>query len=169
MPRQAKKTDPTVRWMMSRELDHVLAIEQACFPYPWDGDDFRKVMAQRNATGRVIALSPSTRPIGFVVYEMHATRYHILSLAVHPDYWRQGMARAMVDSLKNDFGSGDRKRITLEVRERNLPAQLFWKAMGFEATATVRDFYDDTDEDAIMFEWRALEPFEIESDREEKS
>jgi ribosomal-protein-alanine N-acetyltransferase len=31
----------------------------------------------------------------------------------------------------------------LEVRETNLAAQLFWRAMGFRATATLRDHYEN--------------------------
>jgi ribosomal-protein-alanine N-acetyltransferase len=40
-----------------------------------------------------------------------------------------------------------RTRIVTEVRETNLPAQLFFKANGFRAVCVLRDYYEDTTED----------------------
>ena len=47
-----------------------------------------------------------------------------------------------------------RNRIMLEVRETNLEAQLFFKSIGFKAISVLRDFYDDTDEDAYLMQFR---------------
>jgi len=42
----------------------------------------------------------------------------------------------------------------LEVRETNLDAQLFFRRMGFRAVSVLRDFYDDTVEDAYVMQYR---------------
>ena len=42
----------------------------------------------------------------------------------------------------------------LEVRETNLPAQLFFRAHGFRAVSVLRDFYEDTAEDAYLMQYR---------------
>ena len=42
----------------------------------------------------------------------------------------------------------------LEVRETNLDAQLFFKQIGFRAVSVLRDFYDDSDEDAYLMQYR---------------
>ena len=42
----------------------------------------------------------------------------------------------------------------LEVRESNLDAQCFFRAIGFKAVSVLRDFYDDTDEDAYVMQCR---------------
>ncbi|MEM6473569.1 MAG: ribosomal-protein-alanine N-acetyltransferase RimI, partial [Planctomycetota bacterium] len=47
-----------------------------------------------------------------------------------------------------------RNRIMLEVRETNLEAQLFFKSLGFRAISVLRDFYDDTVEDAYLMQFR---------------
>ena len=42
----------------------------------------------------------------------------------------------------------------LEVRETNLDAQLFFKGLDFRAISVLRDFYDDTVEDAYLMQYR---------------
>ena len=45
-------------------------------------------------------------------------------------------------------------RITLEVRETNLPAQLFFKSAGFRAVTVLRAYYEDSPEDAYLMQYR---------------
>ena len=54
-----------------------------------------------------------------------------------------------------------RTRIVLEVRETNLAAQVFFRSMGFRAVSVLRDFYDDTTEDAYLMQYR-YRPLESE-------
>jgi ribosomal-protein-alanine N-acetyltransferase len=41
----------------------------------------------------------------------------------------------------------------LEVRETNLPAQLFFRSLGFRATSVLKDFYRDSTEDAYLMQY----------------
>jgi ribosomal-protein-alanine N-acetyltransferase len=43
----------------------------------------------------------------------------------------------------------------LEVRETNLPAQLFVRSLGFRATSVLKDFYQDSTEDAYLMQFHA--------------
>mgnify|MGYP000694573899 CR=1 FL=1 len=47
-----------------------------------------------------------------------------------------------------------RSRVTLEVRETNLPAQLFFRNVGFRAVSVLRCYYHDTPEDAYLMQYR---------------
>ena len=49
----------------------------------------------------------------------------------------------------------------LEVRETNLPAQLFFRSLGFRATTVLKDLYQDSTEDAYMMQY-GLEPLPAE-------
>jgi ribosomal-protein-alanine N-acetyltransferase len=42
----------------------------------------------------------------------------------------------------------------LEIRETNLSAQLFFRDLGFRAISLLRDFYEDTTEDAYLMQYR---------------
>src|SRR5690606_20489579 len=47
-----------------------------------------------------------------------------------------------------------RSRLVLEVRETNFAAQMFFRTQRFRATELLRDFYDDSAEDAYRMEYR---------------
>ena len=60
----------------------------------------------------------------------------------------------MAAKLIGKLSSQRRSRITLEVRETNLAAQLFFRSAGFRAVSVLRAFYEDTPEDAYLMQYR---------------
>jgi [ribosomal protein S18]-alanine N-acetyltransferase len=141
-----------VRWMIRRDMPEVLAIEQECFEFPWYEDDFLRCLRQRNCIGMVA--EASERVVGFMVYELHKHRLHILNFAVHPQFRRRGVGSQMAKKLIGKLSHDRRSRIMLEIRETNLPAQLFFRALGFRAVSVLRQFYEDTPEDAYLMQYR---------------
>lgn len=141
-----------IRWMIRRDMEEVLSIEQHSFEFPWFEEDFIRCLRQRNCIGMVA--EHGERVVGFMIYELHKTRLHILNFAVAPEFRRRDVGRQMVDKLVSKLSSQRRTRITLEVRETNLPAQLFFKQLGFRATMVLRSFYEDSPEDAYMMQFR---------------
>jgi ribosomal-protein-alanine N-acetyltransferase len=96
-----------------------------------------------------------------MIYELHKTRLHILNFAVHTDYRRRDVGSAMIHKLVSKLSHQRRNRILLEVRETNLEAQLFFRDSGFRAVSVLRDFYDDTTEDAYLMQY-VYQPSESE-------
>jgi ribosomal-protein-alanine N-acetyltransferase len=138
--------------MIRRDMEEVLQIEQVSFEFPWREEDFVRCLRQRNCIGMVA--EQGERVVGFMIYELHKTRLHILNFAVAEDVRRWRIGTQMVDKLVNKLSRERRTRITLEVRETNLPAQLFFRENGFRAVSVLRDFYDDSPEDAYLMEYR---------------
>ena len=68
----------------------------------------------------------------------------------------------MVEKLVSKLAYQRRNRIVLEVRETNLPAQLFFRQLGFRATGVLKSFYEDTPEDAFLMQYRQVEEAHIE-------
>jgi len=91
--------------------------------------------------------------VGFMIYELHKTRLHVLNFAVNPELRRRGIGRQMIDKLIGKLSSQRRTRISLEVRETNLAAQVFFRSSGFKATNVLHDFYDDSPEDAYLMQF----------------
>jgi len=139
--------------MIRRDMAAVLQIEQHSFEFPWTEDEFIRCLRQRDCIGMVAERSEQV--VGFMIYELHKNRIHILSFAVHPEFRRQGVGRAMIDKLVSKLAYQRRNRIVLEVRETNLHAQLFFRQLGFRATSVLRSFYEDTPEDAFLMQYRA--------------
>ena len=141
-----------IRWMIRRDMPAVLAIESQSFEFSWNEDDFIRCLRQRNCIGMVA--ERDDKVVGFMIYELHKNRLHILNFAVAKEARRQGVGNAMVGKLLSKLSHERRNRIMLEVRETNLDAQLFFKGLGFRAISVLRDFYDDTVEDAYLMQYR---------------
>lgn len=135
-----------VRWMIRRDMPEVMGIEQASFEQPWCEEEFLRVLRQRNCIGMVA--EQGERIVGFMVYELHRNRIHVLDFAVHPEFRRQGVGRQMIAKLVGKLSAQRRNRIALLIRETHVPAQFFYKAMGFRAVEVIREHFADTGEDA---------------------
>ncbi|MCH7725836.1 MAG: ribosomal protein S18-alanine N-acetyltransferase [Planctomycetes bacterium] len=138
--------------MIRRDMPEVLDIENSSFEFPWTEEDFIRCLRQRNCIGMVAEYDE--RVVGFMIYELHKNQLHILNFAVHEDFQQRGIGRQMVGKLVTKLSFQRRNRILLEIRETNLSAQLFFKRMGFRAVSVLRDFYDDTTEDAYLMQYR---------------
>ena len=120
-----------IRWMIRRDMPEVLAIEGQSFEFPGSEEDFFRCLRQRNCIGMVA--EHHERVIGFMIYELHRNRLHILNFAVHRELQRRRVGEQML---------------------RNLSAQLFFREMGFRAISLLKDFYEDTTEDAYLMQYR---------------
>ena len=141
-----------VRWMIRRDMPEVLTIEREAFEFPWSDEDFTRCLRQRNCIGMVAEYADSI--VAFMIYELHRSRLHILNFAVLRSHRRLGIGTQMLHKLVAKLAPERRNRIGLEVRETNLPAQLFFRSAGFRATSVLKDFYQDTTEDAYLMEFR---------------
>jgi ribosomal-protein-alanine N-acetyltransferase len=141
-----------IRWMIRRDMPEVLQTEQESFEYAWTEEDFLSCLRQRNCIGMVA--EQGEKVVGFMIYELHKSKLHILNFAVHPCCRRFGIGSQMVGKLISKLSSHRRTRITLEVRETNLPAQLFFRSQGFRAVRVLRGYYEDSGEDAFLMQYR---------------
>ncbi len=149
-----------IRWMIRRDMPEVLAAERASFEYSWTEDDFLRCLRQRNCIGMVA--ERDDRVVGFMIYELHRTRLHILNFAVNPGARRNGIGGEMVAKLVYKLSTHRRQKITLAVRERNLQAQTFFRGQEFKATCVLRNYYADSGEDAFHMEYCVGDEFDDE-------
>ena len=141
-----------IRWMIRRDMPEVLQTEQDSFEYSWTEEDFLRCLRQRNCIGMVA--EASERVVGFMIYELHKHRLHVLNFAVHEQFRRRGVGSQMTKKLITKLSHDRRSRVMLEVRETNLSAQLFFRTLGFRAVSVLRDYYEDTTEDAYVMQYR---------------
>lgn len=151
-PQQRQQARIHIRWMIRRDMPEVLDIEGESFEFSWSEEDFIRCLRQRNCIGMVA--EHGERVVGFMIYELHRTRLHVLNFAVASEFRRRGVATQMMQKLVGKLSSGRRTRILLEVRETNLAAQLFFRNQSFRAVSVLRDFYEDTTEDAYLMQYR---------------
>jgi ribosomal-protein-alanine N-acetyltransferase len=156
--KKRKNDEPHIRWMIRSDCKDVLAIEKESFEFAWDEEELIRCLRQRTCIGMVVEVGDEI--CGFMVYELHKNRLHILNFAVGEKYRRNGYGAAMVNKLIGKLTYQRRSRIVLEVRETNLQAQLFWKSQGFRAVSVLKGFYEDSDEDAYVMVYKVHEDAE---------
>src|SRR5882672_12035331 len=83
-----------IRWMIRRDMPEVLKIEQESFEFNWTEEDFLACLRQRNCIGMVA--EHDNHVVGFMIYELHKTKLHILNFAVAPEWRRIGIGTQMV-------------------------------------------------------------------------
>ena len=141
-----------IRWMIRRDMPEVLQAEQESFEFAWTEEDFLRCLRQRNCIGMVA--ERGEKVVGFMIYELHKSKLHIMNFAVSPSCRRVGIGQQMVAKLISKLSSHRRTRITLEVRETNLVAQLFFRTQGFRAVRVLRSYYEDSGEDAFLMQYK---------------
>jgi ribosomal-protein-alanine N-acetyltransferase len=141
--------------MTAADLDAVLKIEQAVYPYPWTSGNFTDSLA---AGYHCWIVECAGEMVGYTVVMIAADEAHLLNLSVAAGWQRRGIGRellAFVTKLARDYGAA---RILLEVRPTNHAALALYAAAGFSRIAVRRGYYPggDAREDAIVLE-RLLE------------
>jgi len=163
-PEPKQRRQYHISWMIRRDMERVLSIESDCFgDHAWPENEFIRWLRQRNCIGMVAESGKPKLPqsgvepsevVGFMLYELHKNRLHLINFAVDPFFHRRGVGWNMVSKLKSKLDPKRRSRIVVDVRETNLEAQLFFRAAGFRAISVLRDHYETIDEDAYLFQYR---------------
>lgn len=134
-----------IRWLIQRDLEAVVAIEQASGrANPWTKDEFLSKLKQKNCVGLVAEYRRMV--LGFIVYELYTDHLSIINIAVEPSDRRSGIATCMIDRLKLMLAVNRRSHITLWVGDSNVNAQLFFREQGFKATGESQHQAQDSDE-----------------------
>ena len=142
-----------IRWMIRRDMPEVLQTEQASFDFSWTEEDFLRCLRQRNCIGMVA--EQGEKVVGFMIYELHKAKLHILNFAVHPTCRRLDIGAQMIAKLISKLSSHRRTKITLEVRRRlNLCAGFFFRSQGFLALRVLKSHYEDSGEDAFLMQYQ---------------
>ncbi len=72
------------------------------------------------------------RLVGAISYKRGDGVLDIHRLVVHPDHFRKGIARALVEHIEEIAGSAD--RIIVSTGAKNTPAKRLYRGLGFEET-----------------------------------
>lgn len=145
----------SVEPMTVDDLDEVLAIEGASFRTPWSRGAFlyelRKNRVARCWVARGSAV-PAPTIVGYLCLWEIGPEIHITNLAVHPDWRRQGVARALLGGTIEEARRRHLRLAILEVRPTNTEALGLYEGLGFKVVGRRKGYYFDTGEDALVME-----------------
>ena len=121
------------------DLDTLVAIESAAYPFPWSRANFvDSFNAGYLARKRIDA---SGRWLGYFIAMPGVQEVHLLNLTVAPDHQGRGHARAMLDELVRESLALGAQRLWLEVRTSNQRAQELYHRYGFRDVGLRRGYY----------------------------
>jgi len=140
--------------MTAGDLDEVLYVEQESFPSAWSRASYERDLANPNSHYYCARLQGKL--VGYVGMWIILDEAHLTTIAVHSSCRRRGLGSYLVH-LAIDLARRNRaKRMTLEVREKNIPAIELYRKLGFVRKGCLRRYYGDTGENGIVM-WRILE------------
>jgi ribosomal-protein-alanine N-acetyltransferase len=145
-----------IRRMNEPDIDAVLSIERTAFPSPWSRQAFENEIRTDYALPLVLCKPHPPLIIGYLCAWTVLDECHILNLAVHTAYRRQGLASLMLDHLFRLCTAGEVSRFYLEVRETNDQAISLYRKHGFRVCGVRRRYYTDTGEDALLMARRGV-------------
>lgn len=146
----------TIRWMTVDDIPAVIELDRLSFSLPWPERSFRFELTD-NPVSRCWVAEVDGRIVGMLVAWLIADEAHIATLATHPDYRRQGIARKLLSHALEHLRREGARSSFLEVRESNFAAQQMYRKFGYEVSGRRPRYYKDNNEDAILMTLSSLD------------
>jgi len=151
--------------MRLEDVPRVYAIDALSFELPWPERSYRFELVENPTSELWVAevhQAEQIEVVGMIVLWVIVDEAHIGSIAVHPDYRRQGIAQAL---LVRALGAASRRgatQATLEVRRSNLAAQALYRRFGFEVVGIRPRYYRNNQEDALLMTAMKYDPAQLQ-------
>jgi [ribosomal protein S18]-alanine N-acetyltransferase len=134
--------------MTAADLPAVIELDQLSFSPPWPPAAFEKELV--NPTSRCWVAEEAGRVAGALVIWRVLDEAHIATLATHPDFRRQGIGRALLQTgMEAAFDEGARI-YHLEVRAGNASAIKLYTDFGYQVVGRRARYYPNNGEDALL-------------------
>jgi ribosomal-protein-alanine N-acetyltransferase len=124
-------------------------IERLSFRTPWPAYAFEQEL-KGNRLARYLVARAGDRVVGFAGIWTMVDDAHVTTFGVHPDWRRQGIGRQLLLNLAELAVAIGAKRMTLEVRASNVPAQALYRSFDFDLVGRRAGYYTDDGEDALI-------------------
>ena len=142
-----------LRRLELRDLNAIEEIERSSYPTPWSRSMFAGELAKPSSICLGAVDGEREELVGYLIISRYVDAWHVMNVAVTPDYRRRGIARMLLERLFDVTATDPRRGYTLEVRVSNTGAIALYEKLGFEARGVRRGYYTDNREDALIM-WR---------------
>ena len=135
-----------------RDLKTIHSLEQICFSR--DAYPFLELLGLLTLPGIVCHKAEvAGKVVGFVAGEKRPGKGAgwVVTVCVHPDHRRQGIARQLVHVCEEEMG---RKKVSLCVRATNQPAIQLYQNQGYQVVKPWPRYYNDGEDALVMEKWR---------------
>jgi ribosomal-protein-alanine N-acetyltransferase len=149
------KTAVDIRALTSFDLNAIEDIEHNSYDTPWSRSMFAGELAK--PASLCLGAFEGDQLGGYLIVSRYVDAWHIMNIAVSPNFRRRGIATALLERLFELTDDRGQRGYTLEVRVSNHGAIRLYERLGFTGRGIRRGYYTDNREDALIM-WR--EPWE---------
>ena len=130
-------------------LEEIIAIENSAFNKPWTKNQIKNdILSDLDSENWVYIMDELVT--GYIFGWIIQDEFHLNNIAVHPEYLRRSIGKALLLHIIARVISRDIKLILLEVSAQNISAQKCYKSLGFIQMGVRKDYYSKG-EDAILY------------------
>ena len=138
-----------IRRMTLADVPAVHEIDLLSFSLPWPERSFRFELTE-NKVSRGWVTEVDGKIAAMLVLWFIVDEAHIATIAVHPDFRRQGIGEQILLCALQAARNEGAQRAFLEVRAGNATAQAMYRKYGFTVAGVRRGYYKDNNEDAFL-------------------
>ena len=136
------KTDTfLIRECRPEEAEALLTLWSAAGTSPSITDTIADIRGTIESTAFVLVAEADQRIVGSLIVAFDGWRGNMYRIAVHPDYRRRGIGRALVEEGEKRLTTQGAKRITALVEEKYPWATAFWLSVGYEIEPGIIRFF----------------------------
>jgi [ribosomal protein S18]-alanine N-acetyltransferase len=137
-----------IREMQEDDIPAIMEIERSSFTTPWSEISFLSEIYKKNGISKVVYVEGKL--IGYICANHVLHESHLLNLAVHQDFRKQGVGTILMNEILGGLKKKGCVFVYLEVRASNTGAQAFYGRFGFKAENRRKKYYAHPNEDAIL-------------------
>ncbi len=150
-------TDVSIRDLVEADLPWMAQVERDIFTNAaWSEALIREDW--RYGTCRYRAVEIDGAQAGYAVYGYDGDAFHLMNLAIVPDYRGRGLAKALMTEFLDEAVRHRAPEAWLEVAVNNVEAIGLYQALGFETVRTRRKYYQPGGIDALVMR-KELRPY----------
>lgn len=147
------KTKVSIDWWKRCHMKQVLELERLAHGKRAESEEYFLELLREDTVIGCVALKAG-EVVGFMIYELFKNRIDIIHFEVHPEWRRCSIGTQMFRNLIIKCQAKGRTAITWKVSDRNLIVQLFLRQIGAKCTKLIRNFFENTGDDALLFEYK---------------
>jgi [ribosomal protein S18]-alanine N-acetyltransferase len=133
-----------------RDLDGVLAIEEASFNNPTTREWYEGELRRQDVCFVYVIRTPEVPVAGFCAFWRVAEQLHINNLAILPELRGRGLGSHLLQAVLAEAAKMGADHATLEVRRSNLAALRLYERAGFTQAGVRWNYYNKPVEDALV-------------------
>ncbi len=150
-PTKSIKLMTTFNTITPSDVEHLMPIETACHSHPWSEKTFNSCIG-----GRYFGfyLVKNNEIVGFYIGEHVVGEVTLMNICVSPNQQGKGYGKTLLNHFLQETKNLTATKVWLEVRAKNISAQMMYINQGFTETNRRTGYYPSANgfgyEDAIV-------------------